>query len=76
MIQTSVSTKYQVVIPKAARNRLKVQPGQKLNVYVTDDKIILSAKRIWPEDYVKNLKSLLSISDVNKYLETERSSWD
>ena len=29
---TTVSSKYQVVIPKEARERMKLQPGQKLSV--------------------------------------------
>ncbi|MBI2066598.1 MAG: AbrB/MazE/SpoVT family DNA-binding domain-containing protein [Deltaproteobacteria bacterium] len=33
MTYTSVSPKYQVVIPKVVRERLQVKPGQKLIVY-------------------------------------------
>lgn len=75
-MESLVSTKYQIVIPQKARKRFNVRPGQKLNVYVTDDKIILSPKRLWPQDYIKNLAGLLKIGDVDKFLETERSSWD
>ena len=32
--QTTISSKYQVVIPKAARERLNLKPGQKLAVIV------------------------------------------
>jgi len=34
MPQTVVSSKYQVVIPKAVRERVHLQPGQKLAVVV------------------------------------------
>ena len=33
MTYTSVSSKYQVVIPKEVRERLSMKPGQKLIVY-------------------------------------------
>lgn len=33
MTYTSVSTKYQVVIPKEVRQRLEIRPGQKMVVW-------------------------------------------
>ncbi len=33
MTYTSVSTKYQVVIPKEVREKMQLKPGQKLVVY-------------------------------------------
>ena len=41
MASTTVSPKYQVVIPKAVRERLGVKPGQKLEVFAYDDRIEL-----------------------------------
>ena len=32
MAETTVSSKYQVVIPKEVRERLQIKPGQKLSV--------------------------------------------
>ncbi len=32
MAQTTVSSKYQVVIPKEIRERMRIEPGQKLSV--------------------------------------------
>lgn len=82
MLQTLVSTKYQVVIPKEVRKKLQVKPGQKLDVSIDREKIILShskAKRKkdwkWPEDYIKNLKDPWEGEDRAKYLEEERNSW-
>jgi AbrB family looped-hinge helix DNA binding protein len=37
----TISTKYQVVIPKAVREQLKLQPGQKLTVLLRGDSIEL-----------------------------------
>jgi len=41
MSQTTVSSKFQVVIPKAVRERVHLQPGQKLAVLVRGNVISL-----------------------------------
>ena len=81
MIQTSVSTKYQVVIPKDVRRKMKIKPGQKLRVEISGEQIILSptpAKKEWdwPKDYINNLTNPWKGEDAEKYLEEERNSWD
>jgi AbrB family looped-hinge helix DNA binding protein len=40
-MQTTISSKYQVVIPKPVRERLILKPGQKLTVIEKDNMIIL-----------------------------------
>lgn len=76
MIQTSVSTKYQVVIPKVIRKRMKIKSGQKLIVSTSGDKIVLTPQKKWPEDYYKELGGVWKGVDVDKYLEEERNSWE
>ena len=81
MNQTLVSTKYQVVIPKEVRKKIKLEPGQKLNVNVSGEQIILSpaqtSKKLnWPEDYYEKLSGIWDGVDVDKYIEEERNSWD
>jgi AbrB family looped-hinge helix DNA binding protein len=44
-IKVKVSPKYQVVIPKAIREELKIQPGQELLVYVLEGKVQLDPPR-------------------------------
>jgi AbrB family looped-hinge helix DNA binding protein len=44
-VKVRVSPKYQVVIPKAIRDELKIQPGQELLVYVLDGKVHLDPPR-------------------------------
>jgi AbrB family looped-hinge helix DNA binding protein len=39
MEMVTVSPKYQVVIPKRARGELGVEPGQKVQVFVYDNRI-------------------------------------
>lgn len=75
MIQTSVSTKYQVVIPRAVRKKIKIKPGQKLSVYTSGNNIILTPNMKWPEDYYKELGDVWKGIDIDAYLEEERNSW-
>jgi len=81
MEQTSVNIKYQVVIPKAIRKKVKVKPGQKMNVNVSGEQIILSpapakTKWNWPHDHIKKLGGIWKPEEIDKYLEEERNSWD
>lgn len=41
----TVSPKYQVVIPKAVRDRARIEPGEKLQVLSFDDRIELVRTR-------------------------------
>jgi AbrB family looped-hinge helix DNA binding protein len=41
MVSTTVSTKYQVVIPRAVREALQMKPGQKLEVIAYEGRIEL-----------------------------------
>lgn len=81
-MQTLVSTKYQVVIPKEARKRVGIKPGQKLKVSVIGNQINLSPTKVkkelkWPEDYYKKLKGIWGSSkEIDKYLKEEDKSWD
>lgn len=81
MLQTIVSTKYQVVIPKEARKKIKIKPGQRMNVHVAGGQVILSPSQIktewkWPEDYLKKLKNPWAGVDSEEYLKKERNSWE
>lgn len=82
-MQTLVSTKFQVVIPKEVRKKLQVKAGQRMNVSINGEKIVLSPSKTnrkkdwkWPQDYYKNLKNPWEGEDPEKYLEGERNSWD
>ncbi len=45
MIQVTVSPKYQVVLPKAARELLGIKVGQKMVVITYDNRIVLVPER-------------------------------
>ena len=76
MIQTLVSSKYQIVIPKKVRQQIPVKPGQRLNVYLAGDQIILALKRKWPNDYIKDLRGLWKSIDIKTFVDEERNSWN
>jgi AbrB family looped-hinge helix DNA binding protein len=44
-MQTRVSTKGQVVLPVALRQRLGIQPGDPLDIAIEQDRIVLSAPK-------------------------------
>lgn len=81
-IQTLVNVKYQVVIPKEARKKIKIKPGERMNVDVMGEKIVLSKAKQkkqwkWPDDYYKKLGGIWESSeDIEKYLEEEDKSWE
>lgn len=76
-MRTKVSTKYQVVIPKAARKQENIKPGQEMEVEVTNHRIVLTkAKNKWPGDYYEKLAGIWKGVDAQKYLDEERNSWD
>ncbi len=41
MDAVTISTKYQVVIPRAARKQLRIKPGQKMQVILYDNRVVL-----------------------------------
>jgi len=74
--KVKVSSKYQIVVPRDARNALKVQPGDYLLTAVRDGMLLL---RPQPKSYTKALrglhKELWKDVDLENYLKQERKSW-
>ncbi|MEW5949998.1 MAG: AbrB/MazE/SpoVT family DNA-binding domain-containing protein [Thermodesulfobacteriota bacterium] len=50
------SAKGQIVIPAAIRKKLKIKPGQKVNLTLVEDKAVITPL---PEDPIKSLKGIL-----------------
>jgi len=77
MSETTISPKYQVVIPKAVRKKLNIKEGQRLQVYPMGDSIILSPK---PESYTEKMlglgKEVWKEIDPLEYIREERLDWD
>ena len=77
MTQTvRVSKKYQVVIPKKARDNLKIERGDELIVTVREGQVIMKPK---PKSYTEHMrglhKNLWKDVDATKYVEKEREAW-
>ena len=74
-IAARVSSKYQVVIPKAVREALQIGPRDTLLFLLDDDTVSL---RPQPESFTDVLRGLHQDvwSDPDSWLETERESWE
>ena len=58
----TLSPKYQVVIPKSIRERLKLRPGQKMQAIVYDNRIELQAVAARQQGHVADLSGSLALT--------------
>ena len=63
-MQTTISSKYQVVIPKSAREHLDLKPKQKLTVIEKDKMLILI-----PQRSLEDLKGIAAGARISDYRE-------
>jgi len=68
MATVTISTKFQVVIPKEIRKRLGLTPGQKVQTIVFDDRIELI-----PIKPIKKMKGFLKGIDTRVPRESDRT---
>lgn len=72
-----VSGKYQIVIPKSIREKIRLEKGDELTVSLEGNTIVL---RVRPEsfsDYTLGLhRDIWKGVDASEYVEKERSSWN
>ncbi len=61
-MHTTISSKFQVVIPKQAREHLKLQPKQKLTVIEKDGMLIMM-----PQRPLKALRGIAAGAKVDDY---------
>ncbi len=76
MTQVKLSSKNQIVIPREAREKLGLRPGDRLAVSIADGHILLEPA---PRDLSRALRGLLNgcyEDDIGRYLDAERTSWD
>ena len=76
-LTVTLSRKHQIVIPREARERLSLKPGQALLVLCKEDRIVLIPK---PRDFVEKLaglhREIWEGVDAEEYLTRERESWE
>ena len=72
----TLSSKHQIVIPRQARELLRLGKGAKFLVLVKEDRIVLIPR---PKDFVKRLaglgKEIWRGRGAAAYLKGERDSW-
>lgn len=79
MQQVTVGSKYQIVIPKEVRKKIKgLKPGSKIMVSGHDENTI-TLKKV-DEDWLKRTRGMMKEAwkgiDTTKYLEDLRNEWD
>lgn len=72
----TVSSKYQIVIPREAREKLNLKTGDKLIIKADDEKIIIYPQ---PKSYAKYSlglgKEIWQGVDATEYVRKERETW-
>lgn len=77
MSKTTVSSKFQVVIPKEIREKAGLYEGQELQAHLVEDGgILLSKKMKWPDDYMSSLKDVWAGVDPVEYVRELRGQWE
>lgn len=75
-VSVKVSSRYQVSVPRIAREQLNIESGDRLLVDVQDGVLILIPQ---PQDYAKHMaglhKEIWENVDTDTYLEEERQAW-
>ena len=73
----TISSKYQIVVPKKARKAMQLEPGDQLLCRTEGDEILLRPK---PKRYAKHLRGLhkevWQDVDATQYVKQERKSWE
>ena len=71
-----ISSRYQISLPRIARERLKIEKGDRLLVDIQDGLLILLPQ---PQDYVGRLaglhREIWDGIDTTRYLQEERDAW-
>lgn len=73
MPEVALSSRNQIVIPREAREALRVKAGDKLLVVVRGDKVIVPQKPVSPRAAIRGLARGMYPA---KYLQKERRSWE
>lgn len=73
MTEATIGVRYQVVIPKKERRRLKLKPGSKVDVQAENDRIVIypAASKSWRgigKDIAEN-------GDASDYVKRLREEW-
>ncbi|HKO05103.1 MAG TPA: AbrB/MazE/SpoVT family DNA-binding domain-containing protein [Candidatus Acidoferrales bacterium] len=73
MPEATLSSKNQIVIPRKAREALRLKPGDKILVEVLGERIIVLER---PKSYRDAIRGLARRVYPRGYLKKERRSWE
>ena len=73
-MEVTVSSKYQVVIPKAVRKQLQIKPGQKVRVERKAKTIVIDTGSV-VEKYAGSLTGVWG-KDPDRYVRELRDEWE
>jgi AbrB family looped-hinge helix DNA binding protein len=73
MTEATLSAKNQIVIPREAREALRLKPGDKILVIVRGGKVLVLQK---PKSYRAAIRGLARGVYSKTHLQKERQSWD
>ena len=73
MVEATISTKNQIVIPREAREASGVKPGDRILVVVRGDRVIVLQK---PNSHHAAIRGLARGLYSRGHLQKERQSWD
>ena len=72
MTEATISSKHQIVIPREAREALGVKAGDKVNIVVRGENVLIVQK---PKSHQEALLGLAHKKFPKDYLSKERQSW-
>ena len=73
MTEATLSAKNQIVIPREAREALRLKPGDKILVLVRGGKVLVLQK---PKSYRAAIRGLAHNGYSKTHLQKERESWE
>ena len=73
MTEAKLSSKNQIVVPREAREALKLKAGDRLLVVVRGDVLLMTRK---PRSFTKRIEGVAKGLYPADYLERERKSWE
>ena len=72
MVEVKISSKNQIVIPRLAREALKLKAGDRVMIVIRGERVLMLQR---PESHRKALRGLGKGLFPSGYLAKERSSW-
>ena len=75
MESSTLSSKYQIVVPKKLRAQLNIKPGQKMHISIQDPNTIIIRTNSALDQFVGSVKGVWGDDPVS-YTRKMRDEWD